>query len=119
MCIVHDGGYALLRPNGFEASVHGLHGTHLHQGLLRFDTEHDLGCIDGEQVAGIEPAHELYAYLPAVHFKNHALETLFHDAALEVCCRLHGVSLCRSLAVLHHYHAVLVVGIHNGEGILG
>ena len=87
--------------------------------LLRLDAQHDGSAIDCQKVAHVETSHELHADIHAVYLKVHALETLLHDAGLEVGCRVEGVGLDLRLAVLHHDHAVAIIGIDDGESVGG
>ena len=54
----------------------------------------------------------------AVDVKIHAFEVALDDTGTEVGHGPRAIGLDGCLCVLHHVHAVLVVGIGNGEGVL-
>ena len=119
MSIVHDSGHALLRADGFQPAGHTLQRAHHHQHVFGLLSQHHGGTIDGQQVAHIELADELHAYLTSVDVQVHALEMALNETGLEVGHRPGGVGLHRGLRVLHHKETVLVVGIGDGKGTLG
>ena len=53
-----------------------------------------------------------------VDLQVHAAEVALQNLRLEVCHRASRVGLHGSLGVLYHDHAVLVVGVGDGEGCL-
>ena len=101
-----------------QTSAHALQRAQHHQHVLGFLSEHHGSAIECQQVADIELADELYAHLAAVHLKIHAFEVAFQDTGAEIGHRAGRVGLHLCLAVLHHHHAVLVVGIRDGKGRL-
>ena len=117
--IVHYSRIALRRLYRFQSSAHAVQCAHSHEHVLLVGSEHNGSAVYGEEVADVELANELYANLMAVHLKVHSLEVALDDACLEVGCGASGISLHLSLCVLHHHHAVLVVGVGYGESCLG
>ena len=118
VCIVHDSRVALWRLYRVESSAHALQRAHHEEYVLRFLAQHHGSTIYGEQVADVELTDELHSHFSAVDFEIHAAEVTFKDLCLEVSHCACGVCLHRSLRVLHHHHAVLVVGIRYGERCL-
>ena len=55
----------------------------------------------------------------SVNFEIHSSEVHLDDAGAEVSHLPNGVGLHGSLSVLYHNHAVLVIGIGDGESRLG
>ena len=117
--IVYHGGVALRRVYRLKTSAYAVQGAHNDEHILRRLAKHNGCAIYREQVAYVELANELYANLVSVHLKVHSLEVALDDASLEVGYRACRVGLDSGLGVLHHHHAVLVVGIGYGKGGLG
>ena len=93
--------------------------AHRHQYVFGVLAQHAGGAIDGEQVAHVELADKLHAHFLSVYLQIHALEVALQYAGSEVCHLSYRVGLHLGLAVLHHYHAVLVVGVGDGKCRLG
>ena len=90
-----------------------------HENLFRILAQHAGGTIDGEEVGDIELTDELHTDLMAVDVEVHTGEVHLYDACAEVGHLTDRISFDRSLRVLNHDHAVLVIGIRDGEGRLG
>ena len=54
-----------------------------------------------------------------IHLEVHALEMTLNDTSTEIGHLTNGIGLHLGFRVLYHHHAVLVVSIGNGKGILG
>ena len=118
MGIVDDCRITLRRANRIKSAVYTFKGTHRDEDFLGLLAQHHGSTIDTEQVRNIELTYELYAHLATVNLEVHSLEVAFHNTGTEVGHLADAVGLHVSLRVLHHKHAVLVISIGNGKGIL-
>ena len=119
MGIVHNGRKSLWRADGLQSSGHAVQRTHHHQHILGLLAKHNGSAIDSQQIADVELANELHAYLAAVDFQVHALEVALYQPRTEIGHRTGGIGLHRRFCVLHHEHSVLIVGIGDGEAAFG
>ena len=117
--IVDDGRVAVGRLHRLQSATHAVEGRERHEDVLGSLAQHACGAIDRQQVAHIELTDKLHTHLMAVYVEVHASEVHLDDACAEVGHLSDGVGLHRGLGVLHHHHAVFVVGVGNGEGRLG
>ena len=117
--IVDDGCHALSRADGFQSSGYALQRAQHDEDVFGLLAQHDGSSVDGQQVGDVELANELHAHLAAVNLQIHALEVALDDFGTKVGHLAYGVGLDPSFRVLHHEEPVLVVGIGDGEGVLG
>ena len=117
--IVDNGREAFGRLDGFQTSADAVECAQDHEDLLRLLAQHTCGSIYSQQVADVEFTDELHADLMSVNVEIHSSEVHLDDAGAEVSHLANGVGLHGSLCVLHHDHAVLVIGIGDGESRLG
>ena len=119
MGIVDDGRPTLGRMDGFQTSGNALQRAHHHKNVVGLLAQHACCAIDGEQVAHVELADELYAHLVAVDFKIHTFKMTLQNLGLIVGHALCAVGLHLCLGVLHHEHTVLVVGVNHSKSLTG
>ena len=105
--------------DGLQTPVDAVECAQHHEYLLGVLAQHAGGTVDSQQVAYIELANKTDADLVTVDVEIHAGEVHLDDARAEVSHLTDGIGLDSGLRVLHHDHAVLVVGIGDGEGALG
>ena len=104
--------------NRIETAADALQRAHGYEYVLRTLSEH-YGCtVNGEQVADVELADKLHSNLASVNLEIHSAEVTFKYLSLKVGHASDRICLNLSLGVLHHHHAVLVVGVGYGESCL-
>ena len=119
MCIVYDYGISARRVQGLEPPGHRHQQAHLAQHLVGVLPQQTGSSVDGQQVVGIELAHEHHLYRLAVDFEGHAVDTALDDPGLEVGHRPQRVGMLLGPRVLQHHQARLVVDIGQGKRALG
>ena len=117
MGIIHDGRIAFGRVNRFQTSIDTVQCTQHHENILGSLAQHPGSSVNGEQVANVEFANKAHAHFVPVDVEIHSLEVHFDDASLKVGITLDRIGFHRSLRVLYHDHAVLVIGVGDGKGI--
>ena len=119
MRIVDDGRGSILRPHEFEAPAHGMEHAHRAQHFGAVESQQHRGAVDGQQVIGVEASYEPNPYFLSVDAQQHAVDVHLDDLAAEIGHRAQRIGVYPGCGVLHHDAAVLVVGVRQGEGILG
>ena len=117
--VVDDGGESPGGLYGVQSAVHAVQRAHDHEHILWLLAQHHCSTVDSQQVADVKLADEVDANLMSVDVEIHSFEMTLNDLALEVGQRAGRVGLHRGFGVLHHHHAVLVVGVGYGERCLG
>ena len=89
---------------------------HHAENLIAIGTQHHRSTVDAEQIAHVETADKGHTHFAPVDFEQHSLDALLDDATFEVGCRACAVGFDVAYTVLHHDHAVFVVGVGHGKG---
>lgn len=119
MRIVDDGRGSVLRPHEFEAPAHGMEHAHGTQHFGAVESQQYRGAVDGQQVIGVEASYEPDPDLLPVDAQQHAVDVHLDYLAAEIGHRAQRIGVYPGCGVLHHDAAVFVVGVRQGEGILG
>ncbi len=93
MGVIYNGGNAVGRAEGLEASRNRAKTAKQHEGFVGRYAEHEACAVDCGEVRGVEPAYKHSLYLPSVDFEQHPVETVFYHLDAEVgniAGRVHG-----------------------------
>ena len=84
MGIVYYGCISLGRVYRVQTAVDAVQRTHHYEYVFRVLAKHNSCTVNGEQIAYVELADEVYAHLMSVHFKIHSFKVTLYNACLEV-----------------------------------
>ena len=115
--VIDDGRDAVCAPDQFEAAADRVQHARRAQRFAAVEAQQDGRAVYGQQVVGVEAAHQPDPYLLSVDAQQHAVRVHLDDLAAEVGHRAQRVGVYGRGGVLHHHAAVFVVGVGQREGL--